>query len=99
MRQVQAVAVAEQAQQRRGLTRQVRERALPAALEILRRHLGSVVLVAGHNVVNRVLLATWMHVPLAKARGIEQDNCGVNVIRFRRDSAHVLTLNAAFHLR
>ncbi len=78
---------------------QVRARALPAALEILRRHLGSVVLVAGHNVVNRVLLATWMHVPLTKARGIEQDNCGVNVIRFRRDSAHVLTLNAAFHLR
>lgn len=77
---------------------QVRERALPAALEILQRHLGSVVLVAGHNVVNRVLLATWMHIPLAKARRIEQDNCGVNVVRYRHHTAQVLTLNAAFHL-
>lgn len=77
---------------------QVRQRAMPAALEILQRHLGSVVLVAGHNVVNRVLLASWLHVPLAKARGIEQNNCGVNVIRYRDGRAHVLTLNAAFHL-
>lgn len=64
----------------------------------MRRHVGSVVLVAGHNVVNRVLLASWMHIPLAKARSIEQDNCGLNVIRFRQDRVHVLTLNAAFHL-
>jgi len=77
---------------------QVCRRALPAALDIMRRHLGSIVLVAGHNVVNRVLLASWMNLPLAKARGIEQDNCGVNVIRFRHGQAHVVTLNAAFHL-
>ena len=78
---------------------QVWRPALPVALEILRRHLGSVLLVAGHNVVNRVLLASWMNVPLANARGIEQDNCGVNVIRFRDGRAQVLTLNAAFHLQ
>lgn len=77
---------------------QVCQRALPAALEIMQRHRGSMVLVAGHNVVNRVLLATWMHIPLTKARGIEQDNCGVNLIRYRDGRAHVLTLNAAFHL-
>jgi broad specificity phosphatase PhoE len=77
---------------------QVCRRALPAALEIMRRHVGSVVLVAGHNVVNRVLLASWMNIPLAKARSIEQDNCGLNVIRFRQDHVHVLTLNTAFHL-
>lgn len=78
---------------------QVQERVLPAAEQLLQEHVGRGILVVGHNVVNRVLLATLLHVPLAKARGVDQDNCGVNILRFRNGQTKVLTVNAAFHLR
>lgn len=78
--------------------KQVQERVLPAIEGLLQKHLGQVILVVGHNVVNRVLLATLLHVPLAKARGIDQDNCGVNIIRYREGQLKVLSTNVAFHL-
>ena len=62
---------------------EVQQRVVPAFEELCQNHLGKILLVVGHNVVNRVLLATLLHVPLAKARGIDQDNCGVNIIRYR----------------
>ena len=78
---------------------QVQQRVMPAVEQLLQDQLGSLILVVGHNVVNRVLLATLLDVPLSKARGIDQDNCGVNLIRFRDGQLKVLTTNAAFHLR
>ncbi|MHB8863810.1 MAG: histidine phosphatase family protein [Pirellulaceae bacterium] len=78
--------------------RQVQQRVLPAVMELMQHQLGSLILIVGHNIVNRVLLATLLDVPLAKARGIDQDNCGINVIRYRPGLAKVLTMNAAFHL-
>ena len=78
---------------------QVRQRALPALEELMQRHLGQLILVVCHNVVNRVVLATLLDVPLANARGIDQDNCGVNVIRLRDGQLKVMTTNSAFHLR
>lgn len=77
---------------------QVQQRVLPAVMELMERHQGSLILIVGHNVVNRVLLASLLDVPLSKARGIDQDNCGVNVLRYRNGHAQVLTMNAAFHL-
>lgn len=77
---------------------QVQQRTMPALRALAQQHLGQLVLVVGHNIVNRVLLATWLGVPLARARGIDQDNGGVNVIRYSQDQFHVLTVNAAFHL-
>ncbi len=78
---------------------EVLQRVLPAVQQLMREHMGKVILVVGHNVVNRVLLAHLLNVPLAKARGIDQDNCGVNIIRCRDGQLKVLTTNAAFHLR
>jgi broad specificity phosphatase PhoE len=77
---------------------QVQQRVLPVVMELMERQQGSLILIVGHNVVNRVLLASLLDVPLAKARGIDQDNCGVNVLRYRNGRAQVLTMNAAFHL-
>lgn len=77
---------------------QVQQRTLPALHALAQRHLDQMVLVVGHNIVHRVLLATWLGVPLARAREIEQDNGGVNVIRYSQDQFKVLTVNAAFHL-
>ncbi len=65
---------------------------------LAQQDLGQLVLIVGHNVVNRVLLATWLGIPLARARGIDQDNGGVNVIRYSQDQFKVLTVNSAFHL-
>ncbi len=77
---------------------QVQTRVIPAVQQLLQEQVGQVILVVGHNVVNRVLLATLIEVPLAKARSIDQDNCGVNIIRYRAGQTKVLTTNAAFHL-
>ena len=77
---------------------QVQQRVMPAVEKLLKHHLGKVILVVGHNVGNRVLLASLLHVPLAKARGIDQDNCGVNVVRYRDGELKVLSSNVAFHL-
>ncbi len=77
---------------------QVKARVLPAVERLFAEQIGQVILVVGHNVVNRVLLATLLEVPLAKARSIDQDNCGVNIIRYRAGHMKVLTTNVALHL-
>ncbi len=77
---------------------EVRQRVQPAIEQLMREQTDKLILVVGHNVVNRVLLAHLLHVPLAKVRGIDQDNCGVNIIRYRDGQLKVLTTNAAFHL-
>ena len=76
----------------------VATRVLPALAELTGRHAGQAIVVVGHNVVNRVFLAELMQIPLSRARGIAQANCGVNVIRRRNDAHQVITCNAVFHL-
>jgi broad specificity phosphatase PhoE len=78
---------------------QVRERVIPCMERVMHANLGKAILVVAHNVVNRTLLATMLQLPVARARGIAQDNCGVNVIRFRDGNMKLLTANAAFHLQ
>ena len=77
---------------------QVRERVVPALDRILSRHLGQRIAIVAHNVVNRVYLATNVRLPLARARGIPQDNCGINVLRYRGDKVKVVSINSIFHL-
>ena len=77
----------------------VLQRVEPEFVKLLKRHQGDEIVVVGHNVVNRVFLAKLLHIPLRLARTIQQDNCGVNVIRQRGDDEPVVTtLNGAFHL-
>jgi broad specificity phosphatase PhoE len=77
---------------------EVCDRALPAIGSIVARHLGETVVVVAHNVVNRVLLARLIGLPLGKARTIDQQNCGVNVLRWQKGMLSLRTANAAFHL-
>ena len=77
---------------------QVRERSSPVIERLMRENLGRRIVVVGHNVVNRVFLSPLMYRPMAQARTIIQENCGVNVIRLRGDALKLITLNAAFHL-
>lgn len=78
---------------------QVQQRVVPCIQQLMRDHLGQCILIVAHNVVNRTLLATLLNVPLARARGVDQDNCGVNLVRFRAEQMKVLTVNTAFHLQ
>jgi len=78
---------------------QVLARVEPALDAILTRHVGESVAVVAHNVVNRVWLARLLGMPLSAARGIPQENCGINLIRYREGTAKVWTVNSVSHLR
>ncbi|MCA9101380.1 MAG: histidine phosphatase family protein [Planctomycetales bacterium] len=77
---------------------EVCERVMPAIESLVACHTGEIVAVVAHNVVNRVLLARLIGLPIAKARTIDQQNCGINVLRFRDGKLSMRSANAAFHL-
>ncbi len=78
---------------------QVQDRVLPCVEQVMSAHLGQCILIVGHNVVNRTLLAGMLQLPIARARGISQDNCGINVVRLRDRQFKLLSSNVAFHLQ
>lgn len=78
--------------------RQVMERATPALLSIMEAHVGQEIVVVGHNVLNRAYLAGVLELPLARARHIHQENCGLNVVEYRNGQTKLVTLNAVGHL-
>ena len=65
---------------------------------LVRQHGGKTFLVVGHGLVNRVLLAHWLGLPLRLARRLPQDNAGLNLIEFHGLDAKVRTVNAVGHL-
>ena len=77
---------------------QVHARVKPAIEQLMQRHLGEVIVVVAHNVVNRVLLADLLRLPIALARVISQDNCGINVVRHVDGSMKLKSTNSIFHL-
>jgi probable phosphoglycerate mutase len=77
---------------------QVHGRCVPAALDLVARHPGEVFVVVGHGVVNRVLLAHWLELPLRFARRLPQNNGGINIITFEGSKSKVRTVNALGHL-
>jgi broad specificity phosphatase PhoE len=78
---------------------QVLERSRPFFDQILPASLGRSVAVVGHNVVNRVWLSHVLGLPLARSRFMLQDNCCLNLIRYRHEEAVVATLNSTCHLQ
>jgi broad specificity phosphatase PhoE len=78
--------------------RQVRERVAPAIEQRLAAHLGEQIVVVGHNVVNRAYLAGVLELPLARARHLHQENCGLNILEYRAGQTKLVTLNAVGHL-
>jgi broad specificity phosphatase PhoE len=77
---------------------QVRQRILPTVEALVAAHPGETIAVVGHGVVNRVLLAHWLGLPLRHARSLPQDNGGISVVEFEKGRAKVITVNAAGHL-
>jgi broad specificity phosphatase PhoE len=76
----------------------VQQRTFPAILRLLADNIGRTIVVVGHNVVNRVLIAHVMNIPLRYARQISQDNCGISILSYADETIKVKTLNTTFHL-
>ena len=78
--------------------RTVQERSAPTLEQLVSENLGSVIAAVAHNVVNRAWLTQLLGLPVAKYRNVPQDNCGVNLIRYRKGEVKVVTINGVFHL-
>ena len=76
----------------------VQNRALPVLHELLQENMGRRLVVIAHNVVNRACLAGMLGLPINNARTIQQQNCGVNIVRWKAGEVQVRTMNATFHL-
>lgn len=69
------------------------------ALELLlEQHVGEQIAVVAHSVVNRVYMGELLALPLNRAYPIRQDNCGINVVRWRGGAAKAVTVNGVQHL-
>ncbi|MBI1904427.1 MAG: histidine phosphatase family protein [Planctomycetia bacterium] len=80
--------------------RQVEERVVPALARLMQDNLGGAIVVVGHNVVNRVYLGHLLGLPFAqRRRGVPQENCAINLIRFRAGVAGVLHVNYLGHVQ
>lgn len=78
----------------------VLSRSRPVLEELLQRHLGEVIVVVAHNVVNRAYTAHLLGLDLNLAKNIRQTNCGVNAIDYSADKGGIelTTLNADDHI-
>ncbi len=66
--------------------------------ELEQRHAGQTVALVSHQLVNRVLLATLLDLPLAFYARLGQDNACVNLARYQAGVGEVLLLNDTCHL-
>lgn len=76
----------------------VRDRVLPVMEELFARHPEECVLVVGHGVLNRVLLAHWLGLPLRLARRLPCENTGFSRIDVEEGQARVRSMNESAHL-
>jgi len=77
----------------------VLERSLSALVRLMEENAGRTIAAVAHNVVNRACLSHWLGMPLKQYRSIPQDNCGVNLLRWREGTVKLVTVNAVEHLR
>lgn len=76
----------------------VLNRTAPAFDELLRSNVGRRIAVVAHTVVNRTWLSSLLGIELNRAKELPQDNCCINVIRYRDGLTQLVTLNSTLHL-
>ena len=77
---------------------QLRQRTFPVIEQLMADHLGQNILLVVHNVVIRVFLASVLQMALSRIRELSQENCAVNVIRYRNGRLKVRSFNSTYHL-
>jgi broad specificity phosphatase PhoE len=76
----------------------VARRVVPAIENLLALHAGRAIVVVGHNVVNRVYVASLLGLEMCKAKEVHQANGCVNLFRRQNGRTDLITLNSVFHL-
>lgn len=76
----------------------VANRAVPTLKRLMQENLGRRIVAVAHNIVNRVMVAHLLKLPLSEMRSIRQDNCCINWIQLRADRFELITANSIFHL-
>jgi broad specificity phosphatase PhoE len=66
---------------------------------ILLRHADDIVVLVGHDSVNRVVLMHALDLPMSRYWRFKQDHCAVNELDFENDLFTVRTINETWHLR
>ncbi len=77
---------------------EVLARARPAFDALVAKHVGQTIVIVTHNVVNRVLVADFLGLPLDRAKFLHQSNCGFNEIRCRPGIIDVRSVNNDRHV-
>lgn len=75
----------------------VQARAMPLMESLSRREGNPTVLVVGHNIVNRVILASALGLPLQKIKSIKQKNACWTVLDLKPGFAQLYTLDNSIH--
>lgn len=78
--------------------REVLARTRPVFDELVARHAGQTIVIVTHNVVNRVLVADFLGLPLERAKLLHQSNCCFNEIRCRPGITDVRSVNQDVHV-
>ena len=76
----------------------VRLRLLLLLEELVRRHQGQTVLVAGHQIVNKVLTCTLLGLDLDRIWHVGQETAAISVFQHVAGAWHILRLNDTWHL-
>lgn len=74
---------------------QVLARVKPIFLNLLKKHQGEAIAVVAHQIVNRVIVADLMGLPMAPARRVKFSNGGITVISTEHDKPILVSLNMA----
>jgi len=78
---------------------EVRDRALAAVAEVVRRHPDQVVLLSAHRAVNKVLIAAFIGLDNSHFWRIGQDTTAINRFDYVNGIWHIITINDVCHLR
>ena len=77
----------------------VRDRLLALLDDLADQHRGQTVLLAGHQVVNKVLACTLLGLDLNRIWHVGQDTAAINVFQQVGGAWHILRLNDTWHLK
>ncbi len=71
----------------------VRERVMPFFGKLVRRHPGRRIAVVAHGGVNRIILASLLHIPMEHLFRIAQDYAALNIVEYREGIPVVKAMN------
>ncbi|TDX52984.1 alpha-ribazole phosphatase [Orenia marismortui] len=76
----------------------VRERVVKKIKEIIANHREETIAIVAHGGVNKILLSTFLELPLDKSWRLMQSNTAVNILSFYEDDIILELLNSTAHL-